>query len=96
MLAGVLLHMVKPPCPVDEAGDSFPNFHGAIHIVENHAVFFMDVRHRRTVQRAVVGRLSAALRVEGGAVQRDCIAVFSRLTVQHRGGELLQKGIGIV
>ena len=45
--------------PVDGAGDSFPNFHGSVHIVENHAVFFMDVRHSRSVQNAVIGRLSA-------------------------------------
>ena len=57
-----------PPTPVDGAGDSFPNFHGSVHIVENHAVFFMDVRHSRSVQNAVIGRLSAPLRVEGRAV----------------------------
>ena len=68
MLSGVLLHVVEPPLPVDGAGDSFPNFHGSVHIVENHAVFFMDVRHSRSVQNAVIGRLSAPLRVEGRAV----------------------------
>ena len=87
MLSGVLLHVVEPPLPVDGAGDSFPNFHGSVHIVENHAVFFMDVRHSRSVQNAVIGRLSAPLRVEGGAVQGDNEAVFAGLTVQHRGGE---------
>ena len=68
MLSGVLLHVVEPPLPVDGTGDSFPNFHGSVHIVENHAVFFMDVRHSRSVQNAVIGRLSAPLRVEGRAV----------------------------
>ena len=87
VLAGVLLHVVEPPGPVDDAGDSFPNFHGAVHIVENYPVFFMDVRHRRAVQGALVGGLAAPLRVEGGAVQCDNEAVFSGLAVQHRGGE---------
>ena len=68
VLSGVLLHVVEPPTPVDGTGDSFPNFHGSVHIVENHAVFFMDVRHSRSVQNAVIGRLSAPLRVEGRAV----------------------------
>ena len=68
VLSGVLLHMVKPPSPVNGAGDSFPDFHGSVHIVENHAVFFVDVRHHCSVQNAVIGRLSAPLRVEGRAV----------------------------
>lgn len=47
----------------------------------------MDIRDLDCAQSAVVRRLSAPLRVEGGAVQGDNEAVFAGLTVQHRGGE---------
>ena len=93
MLPGVLLHMVEPPRPIDASHHGFPNFHGGFHIVENHAAFFMNVRHGNAVQRAVVRRLTAALRVKGRAVQRHDIAVFARLAVQHRCGKFRQKGV---
>ena len=96
VLAGMLLHMVKAPGPVQFSGDDCSDFQGFVHIVENHAVFFVHIRDGRAAQRAVVGRLSAALWVKGGAAQHGGIAVFAALAVQHGGGEALQKGVGIV
>ena len=96
MLAGVLLHVVEPPCPVDAAGDGLPNLHFFIQCVENHALFFVDVQHAGVSQSAVIGGLSAALRIEGGAVQRHQKAVFARLTRLNHGGEFRQKRVGVV
>ena len=96
VLPGVLLHVVEPPGPVDGAGHVFANFHRLFDSVDNDAVLFVDVGDGGAVQRAVVGRLAAALGVEGGAVQRHQIPVFARLTGQDRGGERPHKGVGVV
>ena len=96
MLAGVLLHVVKAALPVDLAGDHRADLHFFLTGVENDAAFFVHVRDGHAVQRAVVGGLSAALGVKGGAVQCDEIPVLARLAGEHRGGELPQEGIFIV
>ena len=77
VLAGVLLHMIEPPGPVNDAGDGFPNFHGLFTIVENDPVFFVDVGDGHTAKRSPVRGLSAALGVKGGAVQHHNKPVFA-------------------
>ena len=96
VLAGVLLHVVETAGPVDGAGNGLADFHFFFAGVENHAAFFMDVRHGNAVHRAVVGRLSAALGIESGAVQHHFEPVLSLFTGQHRGGEFLQERVGVI
>ena len=89
MLAGVLLHFVKAPVPVDAAGNGCAGRGGSgqdIHRMPDDARLLVDVRHPqhravRQGQRAPVGGLTAALRVEHCAVQRDAPAagLFVRL-----------------
>ena len=55
--------------------------------MENHAVLFVDIGDGGISQGAVVCRLAAPLRVEGGAVQGHQIAGFGRLTGEDPGGE---------
>ena len=93
VLSGMLLHMVEPPVPVKDAGDGFPDFHFFFKRVENHPAFFMDVQYPDAVQRPVVGGLSAALRIEGGAVQNGQKAVFFPFTGENSGGKFFQKGV---
>ena len=89
MLAGVLLHLIEPPVPVDAAGNGCAGRGGSgqdIHRMPDDARLLVDVRHPqhravRQGQRAPVGGLTAALRVEHRAVQRDAPAagLFVRL-----------------
>ena len=89
VLTGVLLHFVKPPFPVDAAGNGSAGnsaFRQSVHAVPEDAVMLVHIGHiqRGTVrqgQGAPVGRLTAALRVEHRAVQRNAPAagLFVRL-----------------
>ena len=88
--------MVEPPGPVDAPQHHLPNFHRLVAGVENDAVLFMDVRDIHGAQGAVVRRLTAALGVEGGAVQHHLEAVFPGFTGQNGGGELRDKGVCVI
>ena len=89
VLTGVLLHFVKAPFPVDAAGHGSAGnsaFRQSVHAVPEDAVMLVHIGHiqRGTVrqgQGAPVGRLTAALRVEHRAVQRNAPAagLFVRL-----------------
>ena len=89
VLTGVLLHFVKPPFPVDAAGNGSAGnsaFRQSVHAVPEDAVMLVHIGHiqRGAVwqgQGAPVGRLTAALRVEHRAVQRNAPAagLFVRL-----------------
>ena len=82
VLAGVLLHLVEAPLPVDGAGDGGTGLCGlgqGIHRVPDDAVRLVDVgdmKHRAVGegQRASVGGLTAPFGVEHRAVQRDAPA----------------------
>ena len=64
--------------------------------VIDHAVRLMNVQNINAAQRAVVGALSAALGVEGGAVQHHPPRLFVGGAVQHRGVEPAQERVLIV
>ena len=82
VLAGVLLHLVEAPLPVDGAGDGgtgLCRLGQGIHPVPDDAVRLVDVgdmEHRAVGegQRASVGGLTAPFGVEHRAVQRDAPA----------------------
>ena len=82
MLAGVLLHFVEPPFPVDAAGDGGAGhraFRQSIHAVPDDAVMLVHIGHVqhgavRQGQDAPVGGLAAAFGVKHRAVQRDAPA----------------------
>ena len=65
--SGVLLHVIKAPRPVDLPGDG-ANLHRTVGGVENDVVFLVDIQHSGRTQNAMICRLSAALRIKGGAV----------------------------
>ena len=89
VLAGVLLHFVKTPFPVDAAGNSGAGnsaFRQSVHAVPEDAVALVHIGHIqrgavRQGQGAPVGGLTAALRVKHCAVQRNAPAagLFVRL-----------------
>ena len=86
MLAGVLLHMVEAPRPVDVAADLRAYGQRPVAQVGDDTVLLMYIQHAGLAQRAVVGGLTAALGIEGGTVECDGKAALHRLTGLHHGG----------
>ena len=70
VLAGVLLHVVEAPPPVDFADDRAVAG-VAVDGVDDFAVFGLDVQYRQIVERSRVAGLPAAFRIKGGAVEDD-------------------------
>ena len=105
VLTGVLLHFVKPPFPVDAAGNGSAGNSAArqsVHAVPEDAVMLVHIGHiqRGTVrqgQGAPVGRLTAAFGVKDRAVQRDLSAASAvRLGREDAPCRLGAVGIGLV
>ena len=96
VLAGVLLAGVAP------AGGIYRAFHPRaggqrrIQAMPDHAVRNLHILHRRAAQKAGLGRLAAALGVEGGFIQRGPPTLAGRLTGQHGGRKGQRRGIGFV
>src|SRR5439155_13689129 len=71
MLASVLLHVIEPPCPIDDAVNDIPGptslFIDDVHHIAGFIV--VDLNHSRVAERAGVERLTAGCRIETGAVQ---------------------------
>ena len=57
--------------------------------VQQMAVFLLDVQHLGVAKRAVVRRLSAALRIKRGPVERNNIAILLRFTAGDNRCKLL-------
>ena len=51
--AGVLLHVIKAPRPVDLPGDG-ANLHRTVGGVENDVVFLVDIQHPGRTQNAMI------------------------------------------
>ena len=79
VLAGVLLHLVKPPCPVDllvDGGALFGLGDQGLHRVPDDALFFVDVGDLQHLpvgqgQGAPVSGLAAPLGIKYGAGHGD-------------------------
>ena len=76
MLAGVLLHEVEAPVPVEDAVDRFSHRQGAVTAVIHRPVPLPDVQHGAPAQDAEVAGLAAALGIKGRAVQHHVIAAL--------------------
>src|SRR5258708_39026410 len=69
VLAMVLLHVIKAASPIDDALDFAERPRRRIHEMKPLTIALLRIQHRYAVQSAPVSRLTAALSVEGGAVQ---------------------------
>ena len=87
VLAGVLLHMVKAALPVDFAVYGNAHRQGMGAGVADDAIALLHVQHRLAAQPAQVAGLAAALRIKGGAVERDEVALPLRDAVRHHSVE---------
>ena len=87
VLAGVLLHEVKPPGPVDAACHLPPHREFPVTQVHDGAVLLRDRQHLGLPQGSQVPGLSAALGIEDGPVQADGPAAGSRMAAGDQGGE---------
>ena len=93
MLAAVLLREVHAPRVVHQALHARAGLQRTVNLMPDDAVPGVRVQHVRLPERALVRGLSAALRKEGGAVQRHAKARAVRLAGEHRGLEHAQRRI---
>ena len=87
VLAGVLLHVVEAARPVEFARDLLTDGERAVTGVDNLTGALLHVEHLRPAERAAVGGLAAALRVEGGLVERHEPRLFLLYAAGHARGE---------
>ena len=96
MLAGMLLHMVEAPRPVELAVDGIAHRQRLIAGVGDDAALFADILHRSTAQHAEVAGLTAALGIEGGGIQHHGEAALALLAGEDGGLKRTQKGVLII
>src|SRR5271167_3616652 len=78
MLAGVLLHMIETPLPVDDTRDLL-TFNRPAQNMSNPFLLIHYLGHTDPSQVPRVERLPAGSRIKGCAVQIDSLAVRARL-----------------
>src|ERR1035438_5785985 len=93
MLAGVLLHVIETPLPVDDTRHLLTHNRPAQNM-SNPFPFFHYLGHTDPSQLPGVERLAAGSRIEGGAVKINFLAVRARL--HDAGPELRQVTVVIV
>ena len=81
---------------VHDALDRLADGQGLRQQMEHPLRVLPDMEDLDAAQGAPVGGLSAALRVEGGAVQFDLEALLRFRTIHNNGGKLCQTAVGIV
>jgi hypothetical protein len=103
MLAGVLLHVVKPAFPINPAMDGFPFVRGrpsylAIYNMHHGPVTLSleDIADGDIVEGALVVGLSAGGGIETGPVQNQSQPIAHSDPFKHLGLELLLIGIIVV
>jgi hypothetical protein len=78
MLAGVLLHVVEAPPPVDYSRNLFSRYRPT-HNMRDPILFVHYIRHTDPSQLAGVEGLAARSRIESSAVQIDFLTVRTRI-----------------
>jgi hypothetical protein len=78
MLAGVLLHVIETPLPVDDTRDLL-TVNRPTQNMRNPFPFIHYLGHTDPSQLPSVERLPPGSRIEGGAVEIDFLAVRARL-----------------
>ena len=97
MLAGVLLHVIEAPGPVNMAAHARVDLELAVHKMANRAVLLVEhVDDLRLSKGPDVERLAAGRRVERRAIEHDLPAVVLRRCFADDGVELDQVGVRVV
>ena len=76
MFAGVLLHMIKTPFPVDDTMHLGARDQRFICIMNDPVIPLAYIADNRFIQHAVISRLPAAFRIESRIVQNDFKTLF--------------------
>ena len=87
VFAGVLLHQVKPPLPIDGAGHFLSRRQGAVAEMEDMLSLLLDIQHLHAAKDAHIAGLSAAFGIEGGLIQGDGPAFFRLFAAGDGGGK---------
>ena len=96
MLSRVLLHEPAASFHIDPAGGLRPRLKGRITVMHDLPVFLVYVQHPRPVYEAVVGGLSASLRIEAGPVQSYFIYIPVFHAARNNGVKLRHSYIAVV
>ena len=96
MLAGVLLHVVKTPLPVDGAGHFRTYFQRGIAQVEDVLPLLLYIQHIGASQDTQIALLTAAGGVEGSGIQRHCPAALYLFAAGDHRGKIFQMRICII
>jgi hypothetical protein len=97
VLSRVLLHVIEPARPLDDALDQRARLERTIDHVHDALILMVDhVEHRASAQGAEIVRLSAARRVEGGPGERNLEPAVPGRAGRHLRFEFGQIGVGVV
>ena len=89
VLARVLLHVVEPARPIEDAAHFVPR-KLSIEDVPHNPILNDDIQHGHALERPLIVRLSAAGRVERGAIESDRQLVTDNLSPDDTCRELAQ------
>jgi hypothetical protein len=92
VLARVLLHVVKPPRPVDTSSDSI-GVDAFLEEVDDPAAVFENMDHGCSSEEAAVRRLAARLRVKAGLVEDDSRFSLKKKLIHDRRFKVSLVGI---
>ena len=97
VLAGVLLHVIEAPRPVDAAAHLAPPVQRRRHDVRDAPV--VEINHvldANAIEETGIEGLPARGRIERGPIEHDRTAPVHGEGVDHRGGERREVRVGVV
>lgn len=77
VLPGMILHMRKPPLPVDLSPHGSALRERSVRIMDDLPAAALHIRHTDAAERPLIGRLSAAFRIKSRVVQHHGKSLFS-------------------
>src|SRR5687768_13754882 len=97
MLAGVLLHVIEAPRPIDLARDDVAGLQRARHEVRDRAVLTIDdVADRGAAERTGVERLAARRGIKRRLIEHDVPGARRAFDAYDRGIKGLAIGLGVI
>ena len=96
VLAGMLLHQVESPLPVDLSFHFCSRFQRFLCIMDQFPLFLLNVCDSDIVQGTQIAGLPAAFRIKGALIQKDPVALICFPAFRHCAPELLYINVFIV
>ena len=96
VLAGMLLHQVKPPVPIDAAFYHIAHRQRPVAQMDHRFSPLLHIQHLRTAEDTNVAGLSAAFGVKCRGIQRHFIAIRHRFAGDNGGTKLRHHAVFII